>query len=120
MDGLKRFNEIIQYFRDQGYDDEQLAKVYDAVGKAAYDKFVSDTMEHLTEDDMAEIEKLQDDDAIADEVKKRYEMRTGRSAEERMNLHLTTAAEIYLAHHERDVAKQAMKEDQVPDTQPAS
>lgn len=112
MDGLKRFNEIIQYFRDEGYDDEQLAKVYDAIGKAAYDKFVADTMEHLTEEDMEEIEKLKDDDAIADEVKNRYEMRTGRKAEDRMNLHLTTAAEIYLAHHERDVAKEALKDDQ--------
>lgn len=111
MNGLQRFNEIIQYFRDEGYNDEQLAKVYDAIGKAAYDKFVSDTMEHLTEEDMVEIEKLTSDDAVADEVKRRYEMRTGKKAEDRMNLHLTTAAEIYLAHHERDIAKKTLEEE---------
>lgn len=110
MDGLKRFNEIIQQFKNEGYTDEQLTNVYDEIGKAAYDKFVKDTMEHLTAEDMDEIAKLQSDDEIADKVKECYELRTGRKAEDRMHLHLTTAAEIYLAHHERNVAKSALED----------
>lgn len=108
MEGLKRFNEIIQFFKDQGYTEAQLASVYDEIGKAAYDKFVKDTMEHLTTEDMNEISKLDDDDQIVDKVKEFYELRTGRKSEDRMHLHLTTAAEIYLAHHERNVAKSAL------------
>jgi len=111
MNDLARVNEIIQYFKDQGYTEEQISEIYNAIGKAAYDTFVKDMMEHLTDEDMDEIAKLKDDDKIADEVKKRYEMRTDKKAEDRMNLHLTTAAEIYLAHHERDLAKKMIEED---------
>ena len=110
MEGLTRFNEIIQHFRNLGYSEDQLATLYDEIGKAAYDKFVKDTLEHLTAEDMDEIAKLQTDDEIADKVKECYELRTGRKAEDRMHLHLTTAAEIYLAHHERNVAKTALED----------
>jgi hypothetical protein len=105
MDEMKRFKEVIQSFKDQGYTDSEIEKIYDEIGKAAYDKFVEDTMEYLTEEDMDEIAKYDTDEEIAEEVKRLYQMRTGRSAEDRMKLHLTTAAEVYLANHERDVAK---------------
>ena len=105
MDGLKRFNEIIQSFKDQGYSEEEVSRIYDEIGKTAYDKFVQDTMEHLTDEDMDEVAKFQTDEEIAEEVKRLYQLRTGRSAEDRMQLHLTTAAEVYLANHERDMAR---------------
>lgn len=109
MGDMSRFKEIIKSFQEQGYNDTEIEKIYDEIAKAAYDKFVEDTMEHLTDEDMDEIAKYETDEEIAEEVKRLYQMRTGRSAEERMQLHLTTAAEVYLANHERDVAKNGGK-----------
>lgn len=109
MQDLTRFNEIIRSFKDKGYTDEEIERVYDEIAKTAYDKFVQDTMEHLTDEDMDEIARFNTDEEIASEVKRLYQLRTGRSAEDRMQLHLTTAAEVYLANHERDVAKQGNK-----------
>ena len=109
MNDMTRFKEIIRSFKDKGYTDDEIEKIYDEIGKAAYDKFVEDTMEHLTDEDMDEIAKYDTDEEKAEAVKRLYQLRTGRSAEERMQLHLTTAAEVYLANHERDVAKNGGK-----------
>lgn len=97
---ISPLQQLINECESHGMTEEQIGKVCNEVVEEATKTFLQEMFASLTEEDTGAIDAITDKKLAEDEAVRRYEMRTGGHAKERLKLLIDQMAKTRLAKKE--------------------
>lgn len=96
MNEKPKLEQVVDLLKQKGYTDDQIAETIEQIGQSGFNELYTEAMAVFTDEDIAAIADCPEE-AIKDEVLKRFEARTGRNAQIVMQEFLDNFSEAFLA-----------------------
>lgn len=98
--------KVIAILKEKGSTDEQISQFVADLTKTNFARFYTQAMASLTDEDMAAIEACQTDDEANAEIKRLYQLRTGKDPQGEMQKFLDDFAQGFITEYEKDKVQQ--------------
>ena len=80
----QKMDELLNVLRDKGVNKDEIAKIRLELLQQAYESFMKDALQSLTDEDLQKIEDSETQEAANEALKTIYQEKTGKDAEEEM------------------------------------
>lgn len=77
-----KYQQVLETLKAKGWTDEQLAQLSEEIAKAVFNKFYTDAVANLTDEDLDELEKCNSQEEANVKIKELYQKRTGNDPDE--------------------------------------
>lgn len=82
MDSKTKFQEVLEHLKTSGWTDEQLVNLSEELAKTVFNRFYTEVVEKLTDEDLDVLEKCSSQEEANIKIKELYKLRIGRDADE--------------------------------------
>ena len=96
---MSKLDEAIQVLKDEGYVEEDIAKIVTDWGKASFARLYSEMMLAFTDEEMQEFEKIEDKAKMEKEIKKRFTEKTKKNPDMLAREYLDIIVSEFLSAH---------------------
>lgn len=77
MEEKTKFQKVLEYLKAKGWTQEQLSQLTEELAKTVFSQFYTEAVSQLTDEDLAEIEKCENQEEANVKIKELYKKRTG-------------------------------------------
>lgn len=91
--------------KNEGYVENDIAKIVTDWGKAAFSRLYSEMMLSFSEEEIAQVEKIEDKGKMEEEIKKRFLEKTRKDPDNLIREYLDIIASEFLACREKEELK---------------
>ncbi len=99
--------QVWQTLKKEGLDNEKIVQIAEEVAKLAADKFFTDAVSVLSDEDMQVINSCENEDQANFEVKTRFALTTGKNPDEVIQEYMAAFAEGFLEKYLKEKTTQA-------------
>ena len=96
---MNNLDQAIKVLKDEGYVEDDIAKIVTDWGKAAFSRLYSEMMLAFTEDEVQELEKIEDRAKMEEEIKKSFREKTKKDPDNLVREYLDIIASEFLFVH---------------------
>jgi len=96
---MSNLDKAIKVLKDEGYIEDDIARIVTDWGKAAFSRVYSEMMLAFTEEETQELERIEDKEKMEKEIKKRFVEKTRKNPDTMAREYLDIIASEFLATH---------------------